>query len=128
MSGATVDVRGILERAGANPDAPEGSQAWALAQVDAAVAKLIERYNIRSLELCHVRAQKERLIRILSAIRMRCAPDDVKVADGRTMRFVPPNPEVYWRELSTKVCSIEQEMRAIFDAEDDALANVGPQP
>jgi hypothetical protein len=42
MSAPKVDVHGILERAGANPDAPEGSQAWALAQVDAAVAKLIE--------------------------------------------------------------------------------------
>lgn len=37
-----VDVRGILERAGADADAPEGSQAWALAQVDAAVAELTE--------------------------------------------------------------------------------------
>lgn len=37
-----MDVRGILERAGADADAPEGSQAWALAQVDAAVADLIE--------------------------------------------------------------------------------------
>jgi hypothetical protein len=37
-----VDVHGILERAGANPDAPEGSQAWALAQVSAVVTELIE--------------------------------------------------------------------------------------
>lgn len=42
MSSSKVDVHGILERAGANPDAPEGSQAWALAQVDAAVSELIE--------------------------------------------------------------------------------------
>lgn len=41
MSGP-VDVRGILERAGADAAAPEGSQAWALAQVDDAVAGLIE--------------------------------------------------------------------------------------
>lgn len=41
MSGA-VDVSGILERSGANPNAVEGTQAWALAQVDAAVAELIE--------------------------------------------------------------------------------------
>ena len=40
MSGP-VDVRGILERAGADADAPEGSQAWALAQVDAAVTELV---------------------------------------------------------------------------------------
>lgn len=37
-----VDVTGILERAGADAEAPEGSQAWALAQVDAAVVELIE--------------------------------------------------------------------------------------
>lgn len=47
MSGA-VDVRGILERAGANPDAPEGSQAWALEQVHAAVAELI--VNMRRIK------------------------------------------------------------------------------
>ncbi|WFC43230.1 hypothetical protein [Pseudoxanthomonas sp. SE1] len=39
---ATVDIAGTLERAGADADAPEGSQAWALAQVGAAVAELIE--------------------------------------------------------------------------------------
>ncbi len=39
---APIDVRGILERAGADPDAPEGSQAWALARVDSAVDELIE--------------------------------------------------------------------------------------
>lgn len=48
---ASVDVSGILERAGANPDAPEGSQAWALAQVNAAVAELVER--TRALESTH---------------------------------------------------------------------------
>jgi len=41
MSGS-VNVAGILERAGADPNAPEGSQGWALAQVDASVAKLIK--------------------------------------------------------------------------------------
>ena len=40
MSGP-VDVRGILERAGADAAAPEGSQAWALAQVGEAVAELL---------------------------------------------------------------------------------------
>lgn len=39
---APVDVSGILERAGADADAAEGTQAWALAQVDGAVAELIE--------------------------------------------------------------------------------------
>lgn len=35
------DIAGILDRAGADADAPEGSQAWALAQVAAAVKELI---------------------------------------------------------------------------------------
>lgn len=39
---ARVDIAGVLERAGADANAPEGSQAWALAQVDAAIAELIE--------------------------------------------------------------------------------------
>lgn len=42
MSYSKIDIHGILDRAGANPDAPDGSQAWALAQVDAAVAELIK--------------------------------------------------------------------------------------
>lgn len=42
MSGQKpLDVRGILQRAGADPAAPEGTQAWALAQVDAAVGTLV---------------------------------------------------------------------------------------
>ena len=44
---ARVDVAGILERAGADADAPEGSQAWALAQVIVAVTELAE--NARML-------------------------------------------------------------------------------
>lgn len=39
---AAVDVAGILERAGADPGAAEGTQAWALAQVDAVVTELID--------------------------------------------------------------------------------------
>lgn len=42
MSAPKVDIHGILERAGADANAPQGSQAWALGQVDAAVAELIE--------------------------------------------------------------------------------------
>lgn len=41
MSGP-VDIAGILERAGADADAADGTQAWALAQVGVAVAELIE--------------------------------------------------------------------------------------
>ena len=40
MNGPAVDVNGILERAGADPAAPEGSQAWALAQVQDVVDDL----------------------------------------------------------------------------------------
>lgn len=42
MNTRTVDLHGILERCGADANAPEGSQAWALAQVDAAVTELID--------------------------------------------------------------------------------------
>ena len=37
-----VDLAGILERAGADAHAPEGSQAWALAQVGTVVIGLIQ--------------------------------------------------------------------------------------
>lgn len=36
-----VDIAGILERAGADADAPAGSQAWALAAAATAVADLV---------------------------------------------------------------------------------------
>lgn len=36
-----LNVSEILTNAGADPNAPEGSQAWALAQVDAAVAEIM---------------------------------------------------------------------------------------
>lgn len=39
---AQVDLAAILESAGADPHAPEGSIGWALAQVNAAVAELID--------------------------------------------------------------------------------------
>lgn len=39
---AQLDVSAVLESAGANPHAPEGSIGWALAQVDAAVGALRE--------------------------------------------------------------------------------------
>jgi hypothetical protein len=49
-----LDIHGILERAGADADAAEGTQAWALAQVDAAVAELIECEQVQRdvLETC----------------------------------------------------------------------------
>jgi hypothetical protein len=42
-----LDVQGILERAGADPDAPEGSRAWALAQVASSHDAL--RFALRSI-------------------------------------------------------------------------------
>lgn len=39
---APLDVQGILERAGADPNAPEGSQGWALAQVAQSHARMVE--------------------------------------------------------------------------------------
>ena len=48
---ARVDITGILERAGADANAPEGSQAWALAQMGDAVAELIEKANACALSL-----------------------------------------------------------------------------
>lgn len=90
----------------------------------AAVAELIERDRVQSMELAHERDKSWRLIQLLAAIEMRCAPDDI-VVDGRVMRFVPPDPEFYWRELSNKVRTVKEEMREFFAAEDAAaLARV----
>lgn len=72
-----VDVRGILERAGANPDAPEGSQAWALAQVDAAVAELIEadrHYDEAHLRFANARYDGESL----KPLAKLCAQADIR--------------------------------------------------
>ena len=50
MSG--LDYRGVLERAGANIDAADGSQAWALGVLDANVHTLVEasRRAVRAFE------------------------------------------------------------------------------
>lgn len=90
---------------------------------------LERRLEIREMELSHQRRVNERLVRLLAAIQLRCAPADVEI-DGRIMRFVPPNPEYHWRQLSEKVASIEAEMRAINQSEDAALRvelDKGPQ-
>lgn len=86
-------------------------------EVQERFAELIRRDEIRCIELAHQRAVNQRLIAILSAIEMRCAPDDIVMGD-KTMRFIPPDPVMYWRELSGKVRSIKAEMRAAFDEED----------
>lgn len=92
----------------------------------AAVAKLIERDRIQSMEVEHYHKSLHRAVEVLAAIHMRCAPADITLADGRTMRFVPPDPEFYWRELSEKVKSVEAEVKAIHAAENAAaLARVG---
>ena len=56
-----LDVAGILERAGADADAPEGCQAWALAQVSTAVADLIEHNTVMraALSACPCFCQDE---------------------------------------------------------------------
>lgn len=41
MSGEPINVTKVLCGAGANPNAPEGSQAWALAQVEKVVVNLV---------------------------------------------------------------------------------------
>lgn len=42
---ASVDVQGILDHVGANPEAAPGSQAWTLAMVAGAVAELVAAAN-----------------------------------------------------------------------------------
>lgn len=51
----TLNTHEILERAGADPNAPEGSQAWALAQVDEAVSELAKVAKEASALLMRVR-------------------------------------------------------------------------
>lgn len=53
---ARLDIAGILERAGADASAPEGSQAWSLAQVSAAAEGLI-RDNTAMRDLLQVQDQ-----------------------------------------------------------------------
>lgn len=125
---APVDVLAVMDRAvDAMNDAPQVPPFMSdeLYKARAAVAELIERDQIRSMELEHCRAQYMRAIKVLSAIEMRCAPDDITLPDGRVKRFVPPDPEFYWRALSAKVKAVKDEVRALFDADDAAaLARV----
>lgn len=90
-----------------------------------AVSNLIERNRVQSLEIEHFRKVNFRLIQILSEIEIRCAPKDTVVEDGRVMRFVPPDPEFYWRELSAKVMCVREEITKAQAQEDTALTRVG---
>src|SRR5688500_14650691 len=71
------------------------------------------RYELQAQHAAHLREHSQKLVSTLASIHMRCAPADFKVEGGRTMRFVPPDPEMYWRELSSKVNGIIDELTAI---------------
>jgi len=93
-----------------------------LLEARATVERLIATEEYQRQQINHLRRVNEHLVRLLSSIHMRCAPPDVTLEDGRVMRFVPPDPEFYWRELSEKVSSVKSEMGAIFQEESIALA------
>jgi hypothetical protein len=92
-----VDVHGILERAGADADAPEGSQAWALAQVDRVMGELVEAgQTLRQIQM-HSAPWYEKGIRQDYARR-------VGVSEGSSRRIIE---------------------KAAEDRFDDALAAIG---
>lgn len=70
-----LDVAGILERAGADADAPEGSQAWALAQVGSAVivltqcARRLEQRGFFAANSCADQATNADMARMRHALR-----------------------------------------------------------
>ena len=68
------------------------------------------RYSLQCQHTDILRKQNQKLTEILSAIHMRCAGPDVVTEDGHTFRFVPPDPLLYWRELSGKVNTVLEEM------------------
>ena len=70
-----IDLTGILERAGADADAPEGSQAWVLAQALAAVTEVIasDRAYDEAMRAAHsapefsIREQQQAMTRLVAA-------------------------------------------------------------
>lgn len=98
-----------------------------LRAIRASVETTTRREEIRRVELHATRVSYERLIRTLSAIHIRCAPADFTTENGKVMRFVPPDPEFYWRQLSASIKAIESEMHATF-AEEDAALTTTPEP
>jgi len=83
-------------------------------KLDAAESQLAElrgRVSLYGQERAHLQDVNAHLIKVLSAIHMRCAPKDIEMADGTKRRFVPPDPEFYWRELSGKVAAIKAEIQ-----------------
>ena len=84
------------------------------AELQAAESQLAElrgRVSLYGQERAHLQDVNAHLIKVLSAIHMRCAPKDIEMADGTKRRFVPPDPEFYWRELSGKVAAIKAEIQ-----------------
>lgn len=71
MSPRAIDVHGILERAGADAEAPEGSQAWALAQVDTAMAEMLRAVNSAAAAVESASHVLEPLREALDAARQR---------------------------------------------------------
>lgn len=68
MSAPKVDVRGILERAGADANAPEGSQAWALNQVGDAVCRLVEALEVARDYAAYVQGEESDLAMMDAAL------------------------------------------------------------
>lgn len=89
-------------------------------ELSGAFKRLADRERMRDMEVAHLRKMHGRMIGVLAAISMRCAPDDVITPDGKCRRFVPPDPEMYWRELSSKVRAVKEEIHAIHAADDAA--------
>ena len=75
------------------------------------LAELRGRVSLYGQERAHLQDVNAHLIKVLSAIHMRCALKDIEMADGTKRRFVPPDPEFYWRELSGKVAAIKAEIQ-----------------
>lgn len=63
-----VDVHGILERAGADANAPEGSQAWALAQVGNVVCELVRALKLARDYAAFVQSEESDLATMDAAI------------------------------------------------------------
>ncbi len=80
-------------------------------KAESQLAELRGRVSLYGQERAHLQDVNAHLIKVLSAIHMRCAPKDIEMADGTKRRFVPPDPEFYWRELSGKVAAIEAEIQ-----------------
>lgn len=88
-----------------------------LAELEAAAADK----RILNQQIIGAQAARERYVQILSAIHGLLQPQDVKLEDGRVMRFSKPDLQIEcYRQLSERIRAIPDELAALAQRQEQS--------